>query len=155
MNILYVCTGNIFRSMAAEYLTKKYIEDHDIDDMIVSSAWTSARPQEPFPRTIERLNFYGCDPSQHQQRKISPKILKAQNLIICMAEHHRQTIKELWFDAVLFNEIAYEKSEDLMDDTEFMQLHGPSLNLEEYAKEIVDYIHETIPTIIKNITKKP
>lgn len=154
MNILYVCTWNIFRSMSAEYLTKKYIEDNNISELYISSAWTTARPQQPFPRTVERLYFYGCDPSHHQQRKISSEILADQDIIICMTEHHRQTVKELWFDAVLFNEIAYSKTENVLDDTEFMELHGPALNLEAYAKEIVDYIHDAIPNIIENIRKK-
>jgi len=55
---------------------------------------------------------------------------------------------------VLFNEIAYSKTENVLDDTEFMELHGPALNLEAYAKEIVDYIHDAIPNIIENIRKK-
>lgn len=154
MNILYVCTWNIFRSMSAEYLTKTYITTHNIPDISVSSAGTTAHLQEPFPRTVERLHMYGCDPSQHIQRKISPELLAEQDLIICMAEHHRQTVRELWFDAVLFNEIAYGKSEDVLDDGEFMQIHGPALNLEVYAKEMVDYLHEAIPSVIKNILKK-
>jgi hypothetical protein len=54
----------------------------------------------------------------------------------------------------LFNEIAYGKSEDVLDDGEFMQIHGPALNLEVYAKEMVDYLHEAIPSVIKNILKK-
>lgn len=55
---------------------------------------------------------------------------------------------------MLFNEIAYHKTENVLDDTEFMQLHGPSLNLEEYAHEIVDYIHDAIPSIMENIHRK-
>lgn len=154
MNILYVCTWNIFRSMSAEYLTKKYISDNNISALTVSSVWTSACPQEPFPRTIERLNFYGCDPSLHKQTKITPEILAKQDVIICMAEHHRQTVRELWFDAVLFNEIAYNKSEDVLDDTEYMNQYGPDFELDDYVKTIVDYIHTSIPLIIEYIHKK-
>lgn len=95
MKILYICTGNIFRSMSAEYLSKKYIQDHQIKNFFVSSAGTSARPQRPFPRTLERLEFYGCDASGHKQTKISPELLTEQDLIICMAEHHRQRVNEL------------------------------------------------------------
>lgn len=153
MNILYVCTWNVFRSMSAEYLTKKYLEDHTIDDILVSSTWTKAHPEAPFSRTLERLSLYGCDATKHQQRKITPEILWEQDLIICMSEHHRQSVREMWFDAVLFNEIAYDKSEDLLDDTEYMNQHGPDFELDEYVRTIVDYIHEAIPFVIEHIRK--
>lgn len=55
---------------------------------------------------------------------------------------------------MLFNEIAYNKTEDLLDDTEYMQINGPNIEIDRYAKTIVDYIHEAIPFIIKNIIKK-
>lgn len=140
--------------MSAEYLTKKYIEDNNILDIMVSSAGTHAHSEAPFLRTLERLSFYWCDASKHQQRKITPGILEEQDLIICMAEHHRQSVRELWFDAVLFNEIAYEKSEDVLDDTEYANQYGPDFDIEKYVYTIVDYIHDAIPFIIKNIINK-
>ena len=140
--------------MSAEYLSKKYIKDQIIWNITIGSAWTKARPELPFPRTLERLNVYWCDASVHQQRKISPEILEQQDLIICMAEHHRQSVNELWFEAVLFNEIAYGKSEDVLDDTEYMQINGPDIDLEDYVITIVDYIHEAIPHIMEQIVQK-
>ena len=154
MHILYVCTWNIFRSMSAEYLTKKYIDDHTISDLFVSSAGTVATVDKPFPMTVERLEFYGCNPSNHVQRKITQEILAAQDIIICMAEHHRESVNALWFEAVLFNEIAYNTTENVLDDGEYMQIHWPYLDLEEYVPTIVDYIHDAIPSIINSIVKK-
>lgn len=46
-----------------------------------------------------------------------------------MAEHHRTVVRELGYDAVLFNEIAYGKSEDLMDDTEYGDKYGYDYDL--------------------------
>lgn len=140
--------------MSAEYLSKKYIQDHAIENVLVASAWTTARPQQPFPQTIERLKFYWCDSSEHKQTKISPELLAEQDVIICMSQHHRQTIRELWFDAVLFNEIAYGKPEDVLDDTEYQNQYSSPFNLDEYVKTIVDYIHEAIPFVIENVLKK-
>ena len=140
--------------MSAEYLTKKYIEDNHIQNVSISSAGTTARPSKPFSRTLERLALYGCDASKHQQTKVSAELLAQQDLIICMAEHHRQTIRELWYDAILFNEIAYGKSEDVLDDTEYMNQYGPNIELDAYAYMIVDYLHEAIPFVMKHIIKK-
>jgi hypothetical protein len=54
----------------------------------------------------------------------------------------------------LFNEIAYNKSEDVLDDTEYTNQHGPYFDLEEYFTTIIDYIHDAIPNIVNNILKK-
>ncbi|EKD25663.1 MAG: hypothetical protein ACD_80C00006G0010 [uncultured bacterium (gcode 4)] len=151
MNILYVCTWNIFRSMSAEYLSKKYISDNNIPNISVASAGTKASPESPFPQTLERLALYWCDASGHHQTKISTEILSQYDLIICMAEHHRDSVRGLWFEAVLFNEIAYDKTENVLDDTEYMEINGPDMDLDEYIKDIVDYIYEATPFIIKNI----
>lgn len=139
--------------MSAEYLSKKYLEDNNLTDIHISSAWTTTRPESPFSRTLERLKFYGCDASQHKQTKVSAEILSWQDLIICMSEHHRKTVNDVWFEAVLFNEIAYNKTEDVLDDTEYAQQYGPDFEIDEYVKTIVDYIHEAIPFIVKNIVK--
>ncbi len=155
MNILYICTGNVFRSMSAEYLTKKYIMDNHLSHLIVSSAWTVANPEVPFSETIERLVFYGCDASHHLQRRISPEILWAQDLIICMAEHHRQSIRSLWYDAVLFNEIAYGISKDVLDDTEYMQQYwSETFDISSYVPIIVDYLHNAIPIIVRKLSTR-
>lgn len=140
--------------MSAEYLSRKYIEDHQIKNIFVSSAWTKARPESPFSRTLERLHHYWCDASGHKQTKISPELLAEQDLIICMAEHHRQSVNELWFEAVLFNEIAYGKTENVLDDTEYANQYWPDFDLDTYIYTIVDYLHDAIPFVIGNILKK-
>lgn len=154
MNILYVCTGNIFRSMSAEYLTKTYIQEQNITNLHISSAGTVASLQEPFPTTVERLWYYNTDPTPHIQRRITREILEDQDVVICMAEHHRTVVRELGYDAVLFNEIAYNKTEDLMDDTEYQEKYGIQDDLTPYIIKTVNYIHDAIPTIIENIKKK-
>ena len=55
MNVLFVCTGNVFRSMSAEYLMNKYLNDNAITNISVSSAGTTAHPQPSFPETLDRL----------------------------------------------------------------------------------------------------
>lgn len=120
----------------------------------MSSAGTEARFEPAFLQTVERLAFYGCDASNHRQTKISAEVLWDQDLIICMTEHHRSCVRELWFDAVLFNEIAYNKSEDILDDTEYVKQHWPDLWMEKYMIAVIDYIHEAIPFVIGNVLKK-
>lgn len=95
MNILFVCKGNIFRSMSAEYLTKKYLEQIGMEAINISSAGTEANPQPTHPTTVEHLNYYGSDPSKHIQRRVSKEILDQQDLIICMGNNHREVIENM------------------------------------------------------------
>jgi len=71
-----------------------------------------------------------------------------------MAEHHRQSVNELWFQAILFNEIAYNKTEDLLDDAEYMQLYWWDFHYPKYFETTIDYIHDAIPLIIEKITNR-
>ncbi len=151
MKILFVCTGNIFRSMSAEYLAKKYITDNNIKNIKVNSAGTIAEIQNPFSYTVKCLEKYWCDVSKHIQRKATDEILKDQDFIICMAKHHKETIKSFWYESVLFNFIAYGKNIDVMDDTEYWNKYWFDYNLEKYVNEIVDYIHDAMPNVIKGL----
>ncbi len=154
MNIIFICTWNIFRSMSAEYLTKQYLQENNIKWVIISSAGTTAEIQLPFPQTVERLKYYNCNPDKHIQRKINKEILEQQDIIICMAEHHKKAINELGFDAILFNEIAFNKNEDVMDEAEFYEKYWKIIELWKYVYQTVDYIHDSIPYIIQNSIKK-
>ncbi|MFZ2151147.1 MAG: hypothetical protein WAZ12_05170 [Candidatus Absconditicoccaceae bacterium] len=148
MKILFVCTGNIFRSMSAEYLAKKYIKDNKIKNIQASSAGTIAHPEVAFSYTIKRLEKYGCDVSKHKQRKAVDKILKDQDFIICMAKHHQEVIKSLGYESILFNFVAYSKKEDVLDEAEYEEKHGSYGDLETYVNSIVDYIHDAMPSVI-------
>lgn len=132
---------------------RKYFQDHNISWVIVSSAGTVAHPEPPFAETVARLKYYGCDPSNHHQTKLTEEVLQDKDLVICMAEHHRIRVREFGFDAVLFNELAYGKSEDLMDDTEYGEKYWYDYDLWKYVDTIVDYIHDAMPYIVKNILK--
>ena len=49
-NILFVCNGNVFRSVSAEYSLKKYISDNGIKGFKVSSAGVTAGKQPIDPK---------------------------------------------------------------------------------------------------------
>ena len=53
--ILFVCKGNIFRSMTAEYMMKKYLTQHKITDFVVGSAGIEARPHTMDPMLSQDL----------------------------------------------------------------------------------------------------
>ncbi|MCF7834857.1 hypothetical protein K9M48_02260 [Candidatus Gracilibacteria bacterium] len=153
MKLLFVCTGNVFRSMSAEYLAKKHIKDNKIKGIEVSSAGTTARPQNPFSYTLKRLDKYGCNASKHRQTKVSNEVLKDKDFVICMAKHHQEVIKSLGYESVLFNFIAYGKNKDVMDEAEYEQKYGSYGDLENYCNNLVDYLHDAMPKLIEGLDK--
>lgn len=154
MNILFVCKGNIFRSMSAEYLTKKYLEQIGMEAINISSAGTEARPEHAYITTIERLNYYGCNPNKHIQRKVSKEILEEQDLIICMGNNHREVVENMGFDCMLFNEIAFDTSTDVPDIEEFLAPGYTEQQKSDYIIKTIDYLHNAIPLLIEHIIQK-
>jgi protein-tyrosine phosphatase len=62
-SILFVCTGNIFRSMIAEYALKAMLDPRSL--IRVSSAGTVALPQAMHPdmiaaQAVNKGNLYSC-----------------------------------------------------------------------------------------------
>jgi protein-tyrosine-phosphatase len=86
-SILFVCTGNIFRSLTAEYALKARLDPNS--PIRVSSAGTVALLQQMHPDVRAYLEQRGVDPSLHQQRRVSAELLRASDLIIAMSMDHQ------------------------------------------------------------------
>src|SRR6266511_661910 len=103
-SILFVCTGNIFRSMTAEYALKARLDPRS--PMRVSSAGTVAILQEMHPDVRAYLVQRRMDPSHHQQRKVSAELLHASDLVIAMSTDHQAYLFVTFrYRAPLFNEV--------------------------------------------------
>lgn len=151
LKVLFVCTQNAFRSMSAEYLAKKHAEDNQISDIEFSSAGTVASPQYPYQETVQRLKHYGVEVWNHRQRKLDVDMLEENDIVICMTRRHKRGVELLGYKAYLLNEIAYGKDTDLMDDVESGKLSDSYEALESFIHQTVDYIHDAMPYVIKNI----
>ena len=155
MKIIFICSGNTFRSFTGEIIARKYVKDHNIEKFEVSSAGTKANLSlKPYPKTIERLKEKGIDDLNYNHEQVTKEILEDKDVIICFSKRHQNYVKELGFDSVLFNELAYNKKEDLMDDGEYEEIHGKDYDLNEYIDMIVDYIDDAMPIIFKNLLNK-
>jgi protein-tyrosine phosphatase len=86
--ILFVCSGNIFRSLIAEYALKHYLKSNFIKGYKVSSAGTIALPQKIRNEVKEELLKRGINPSRHKQRRLNNKIIQENDLIVVMAKNH-------------------------------------------------------------------
>lgn len=165
--ILFVCTGNVFRSMIAEKCFKKYISDNLLEeDFSIDSAWIAPIKQDVQKDVIDRLDYYWINCNNHKYKKINEKLVSESNYIIAMNFDHKDFIKNQFnLDIPLFNELAYNKSTWISDFWEFLDfwwfnLKNIDLNDTKYKKEIrdyiyytVDYIYNSIPYLIKSLEK--
>ena len=153
MKILFVCTGNVFRSASAEYCLKKYVKDNKLD-WIVASAGIVAHPEPMHPGTVNTLLELGCDPTKHKQTRLTQDVVDQYELIVAMSTNHKTFIKETFNkDVPLFNEICYDKKTGV-PDIEDVILSGTDWGARHnYVVTTVKYIHDAIPYFVKNLSK--
>jgi protein-tyrosine phosphatase len=112
-SILFVCTGNIFRSLTAEYALKSRLDPGS--PIRVSYAGTIALPQDMHPDVRAYLMQRGVDPSHHRQRKVSARLLQASDLVIAMSTDHQVFLFDTFqYRALLFNAVCHGRSEPLL-----------------------------------------
>ena len=102
---------------------------------------------------LEALESYGIDASKHMQTKLTKKILSSNDIVIAMSITHKEFIRENFnIEVPLFNEMAYGKSTSVDDVHEAIPDYKTNIRKrEEYMREVVRYIHDSIPMITKAI----
>ena len=150
-SILFVCTGNIFRSMVAEFAVRAQIGRQAA--YRVGSAGTIAKPQTIHPIISHRLIQKGADPSAHTQRLLTQQLIHDANLIVAMSHTHREFIQQRFGVTVpLFNEMSLGK------DTSILDLHEALPEWEQdveraraYLEAVTDHIWNAAPSFIARL----
>jgi protein-tyrosine phosphatase len=150
-SILFVCTGNIFRSMTAEYALKAMLDPHS--PIRVSSAGTIALPQAMHPDVRAYIVQRGMDPSLHQQRKVSAELLHTSDLVIAMSTDHQAFLLDTFqYRAPLFNDVCHGRSEPLLDIWEAIPTWESDLDVaRQYAFQVMEYIWTSMPCLLQNL----
>jgi protein-tyrosine phosphatase len=150
-SILFVCTGNIFRSMTAEYALRAMLDPRS--PIRASSAGTMAIPQAMHPDVRAYIVQRGIDPSLHQQRKVSAELLRASDLVIAMSTDHQALLFDTFeYRAPLFNEICHGRSEPLLDIWEAIPTWETDLDAaRHYAFQVMAYIWASTPGLLQNL----
>ncbi len=92
--ILFVCTGNMYRSpLAAEIFIRKLLEDGKSNKWIVASAGTWTKPDQPAPQDARlAANNLGLDLGKHRTRLVDAEMLDNQDLILVMESGHKEAL---------------------------------------------------------------
>jgi protein-tyrosine phosphatase len=150
-SILFVCTGNIFRTMNTEYALKAMLNPRS--PIRVSSAGTVALPQAMHPDVRAYLVQRGVDPSPHQQRKVSAELLRASDLVIAMSTDHQAFLVDTFqYHAPLFNDVCHGRSQPLLDVWEVILTWETDLDAARYyAFQVMECIWTSMPCLLQNL----
>ncbi len=127
-NILFICTGNVSRSPAAECILRTMAEREGRRDISVASAGTHNLSGQPYdPQMIATAAKYGYHMEGHALH-MTPEILQQADLIFAMEFYHYvQVQKELpyaqWHKIHQISQYCYGEvfniEDPLFSDTEY------------------------------------
>lgn len=150
--VLFVCTGNIFRSLTAEYALRHVLgERHGIR---VASAGTEDFPHVVSPYVRDYLLARGLDVSRHSRRTLTTQILEEPGPVIAMSTEHRLFLAERFNlpDVPLFTEACGIPSEPLPDIAEAVsdyQMNPGAVSA--HVRMIIDRIIELTPQLANRL----
>lgn len=152
-SILFVCTGNVFRSMVAEHAMRTQLGPES--GYLVGSAGIEAKPQTIHPVILARMIQRGADPSQHVQRMLTQEMVDHTDLIIAMGRNHRDFIQRTFGRAVpLFNEASFGTDVPILDLHEALPDWEQDLGkARAYVESVVDHIWNAVPSLLTRLPR--
>lgn len=152
-SILFVCTGNIFRSMTAEFALKSRTDARR--PIEVGSAGLERAPHGVLDFVTAHLNRRGFDVSGHRPRKLTDDILTAADLTIAMGFDHRDRIDLRFGRRVpLFSEVAFGVERPLPDVWEVVpDWRTNEVAARRYGEEVIDTIVDAMPKLVRRLDR--
>ena len=150
-SILFVCTGNIFRSVAAEYALKAALGQDG--RYRIGSAGIAATPQPMHPLVQARLREKGADTTRHVQRRLTEALLDATDVLIAMGVDHREFIRRRFGrEALLFNQLCHGVEASVLDIHEAVPDFARNLDAAfAYAASAIDHIWDSARLLARRI----
>lgn len=150
-SVLFVCTANIFRSVAAEYALK--IRLGAKRSCVVSSAGIDAKPQPMHAWVQGRLREKGADPTTHVQRQLTKELVEAADLVLAMGRDHQAYIREQFgYDVPLFNQVCLGHDKPVLDLHEVMpEWERDPERARAYVWSVIDMIWATAPALLPRL----
>lgn len=150
-SILFVCTGNIFRSLVAEYAVRTQFGS--MYRYRVASAGIEAKPQSIHPVIRSRLLQKGADPSAHVQRKVTQDLIAHVDLVIAMGGDHQEFIwRQFGRIAPLFDEVSFGRVTPILDLHEAVpDWEKDLIGARDYVESVIDHIWDAAPALVTRL----
>jgi protein-tyrosine phosphatase len=153
MRVLFVCTGNIFRSLTAEYALRALAPPGSA--IVAESAGTEDFPHVVKPMVAAYLSHRGLDVSGHRRRTLTPAMLDAADRVIAMSTEHRHELAQRFgrSDLPLFTDICGLLGEPLPDVDEAVPDHRTNpAAVQAHVRHTIDRIIELTPALLRGLT---
>lgn len=150
--VLFVCTGNIFRSLTAEYALRQVLGTRS--DITVASAGTEDFPHVVNPHVKDYLLTHGLDVSRHCRRTLTARILEEPGPVIAMSTEHRAVLAARFNrrGVPLFTEACGIPGEPLPDVDEAVRDHKANpIAARMHVRMIIDRIIELTPRLANRL----
>ncbi|HXV78916.1 MAG TPA: hypothetical protein VEG60_03455 [Candidatus Binatia bacterium] len=150
--VLFVCTGNIFRSLTAEYALRHVLGARS--HITVASAGTEDFPYVVRPSVRDYLLSRGLDVSRHLRQTVTAELLQEPGLAIAMSTEHRSVLAERFnrWDVPLFTEACGLPGEPLPDVAEIVKDYETNpAAVEAHVRKIIDRIIELTPRLANRL----
>ena len=150
-SVLFVCTGNIFRSMTAEYALKAGLGIGT--SCLVSSAGIDVKPQSVHDWVQTRLREKGADTTTHVQRQLTRELVEAADLVIAMGRDHQVFLREQFgHDVPLFNQVCLGHDRPILDLHEMIpDWETDSERARAYVWSVIDVIWAAAPALLPRL----
>ncbi|MEV0710564.1 low molecular weight phosphatase family protein [Nocardia aurea] len=100
MHVLFVCNGNVCRSVIAERVARAVAAEHRLPGLTAESAGTRALVGFPVePLAAQTITGLGADPAGFRARKLKPEMIDRADLVLAMTEQLRDQAAALAFGA--------------------------------------------------------
>ena len=140
--VLFVCTGNVFRSLTAEYALRAALNGRA--GIVVGSAGTEDYAHTVMPEIRQYLLGKGLDVSAHRRRTLTQAMVESAHLVVAMSVDHREFIRRRFGrSAPLFLECCGGAPEALLD------LHEAVRDYRTNRAAALAYLHETMDRIVE------
>jgi protein-tyrosine phosphatase len=149
--ILFVCTGNIFRSLTAEYALRRELGSQSA--RVVASAGTVDYPHVVRPNVRDYLLAKGLDVRTHQRRTLTREILAPAALVIAMSTDHQRFLEERFGLRVpVFLEACGGACEALPDiEDVVLDYRTNAAAVDAHVRKTIDLIIEQTPRLARSL----
>jgi len=146
-DVLFVCTGNIFRSLTAEYALRRELGSDS--RIVVASAGTQDYPYLVRPNVRDYLLSQGLDVRAHQRRTLTQDILGEAKAVIAMSlDHQRFMLERFGLRAPVFLEACGGACEALPDIEDVVQDYKTNpAAVDAHVRMTIDRIIEAMPRL--------